>query len=104
MLSFCFQKGRWVLRKEFIEDSFKQGKWLNEEEYEWGSGVLQPCSSLARLYDAPKKWRTALKNKEGGFKNWNAIVHVQDSKMKKAYERFRNLVCYSESKFSECNQ
>ncbi|CAB4009329.1 SMC5-SMC6 complex localization factor 1-like [Paramuricea clavata] len=82
--------GKWVLQKEFVEDSYKQGSWLNEEKYEWTSDILDAgtAKKLAPLYNAPRKWRLALQNtKAGAFKSWNAIVHIQDNKMKKAYER-----------------
>jgi hypothetical protein len=79
-----------VLQKEFVEDSYKQGSWLSEEKYEWTSDILdaETAKKLAPLYNAPRKWRLALQNtKAGAFKSWNAIVHIQDNKMKKAYER-----------------
>lgn len=79
-----------MLQKEFVEDSFKQGGWLDEEQYEWVSSVLDPKASkeLGALYDAPRKWRLALQTtRTGAFKTWNTMVHVKDIKMKKAYER-----------------
>ncbi|XP_028396423.1 uncharacterized protein LOC114520372 [Dendronephthya gigantea] len=82
--------GKWVLQKEFVEDSFKQGSWLNEEQYEWTSSVLpvRADKQLSSLHDAPRKWRMALQNtKAGAYKSWNAVVYMQDAKMKKAYER-----------------
>lgn len=27
--------GLWVLKPDYLEDCKKEGKWLNEEEYEW---------------------------------------------------------------------
>jgi hypothetical protein len=86
--------GKWVLQKEFVEDSFKQGSWLSEEIYEWTSDALDAGvpRQLAQLYDAPKQWRLAWQNtKTGAFGNWNAIVHIQDNKQKKAYERYNTL-------------
>lgn len=79
-----------MLQKEFVEDSYKQGSWLNEEQYEWTSSVLAVGTEkrLLALYDAPRKWRMAFQNsKAGAYKNWNAIVYMQDAKMMKAYER-----------------
>lgn len=78
-----------MLQKEFIEDSYKQGCcWLKEEKYEWTSSALDGGTPGLPLLDAPRKWRLALQNtKVGAFRQWNAIVHVQDIKMKKAYER-----------------
>ena len=80
-----------MLQKEFLEDSYKQGIWLNEEKYEWTSNTLDTGTPSLPLLDAPKKWRLALQNTRlGVFRDWYAIVHVQESKMKKAYERSVN--------------
>lgn len=80
-----------MLQKEFLEDSYKQGSWLNEEKYEWASSAVDTKIPKLPLLDAPRKWRLALQNtRVGVFRHWNAIVHIQESKMKKAYERSVN--------------
>ena len=79
-----------MLQKQFVEESFKQGIWLDEEEYEWTSNAVDAGipKEHVLLHDAPRKWRLALENtKTGAFASWNAVVHMRDNKLKKAYER-----------------
>ena len=78
-----------MLKKEFLEESHKQGCWISEAQYEWTSNDISAGSPKIPLYEAPRKWRTVLQNNGGAFKKWNVIVHMNDNKMKKAYERYQ---------------
>ncbi|XP_037044604.1 DNA topoisomerase 2-binding protein 1 isoform X3 [Bradysia coprophila] len=81
--------GRWLLCPAYIEDSFAAGRFLNEEEYEWGNPKADPklpndidvkTKNIARMN---YKWRTELKlrsekenRKVGIFSSIRAILHT----------------------------
>lgn len=82
--------GKWVLQKQYVEESFANGKWLDEESYEWLRNCIDVTNNnkLNMLCDAPRKWRLYFQsNKGGAFNSWTAAVHFNDKKTKAAYER-----------------
>lgn len=81
-----FFVGKWILRKEFIEDSIKAGKWLDEELYEWNEQCSAEGFSAAHL-SSPSRWRKMLQQNRGPFDGWKALVAVADSKKRAAYKR-----------------
>ncbi|KAG4077548.1 hypothetical protein HA402_002975 [Bradysia odoriphaga] len=81
--------GRWLLCPAYIDDSFAAGRFLNEEEYEWGNPkaasklpneIDEKTNNIAR---ANYKWRMELKlrsekenRKVGIFSGIRAILHT----------------------------
>ena len=33
--------GKWLLKTEYVEDSYAEGYWLEEEKYEWTKDVIE---------------------------------------------------------------
>ncbi|KAG4066286.1 hypothetical protein HA402_000510 [Bradysia odoriphaga] len=81
--------GRWLLCPAYIEESFAAGRFLNEEEYEWGNPkaasklpneINEKTNNIARMN---YKWRMELKlrsekenRKVGIFSGIRAILHT----------------------------
>lgn len=77
--------GKWVLHKSYLEASRQAGKFVNEEEHEWGrvvSGKEKP-SDLAK---AAKRWRVkldALRHDDpqvGAFSGWQVLLAVDNAR------------------------
>ncbi|WOG87272.1 hypothetical protein DCAR_0206495 [Daucus carota subsp. sativus] len=47
--------GRWILKRDYISDSNKAGKFLSEEPYEWYKSCLSEDGAIN--LEAPRKWR-----------------------------------------------
>ncbi|CAL4122710.1 unnamed protein product, partial [Meganyctiphanes norvegica] len=76
--------GRWVLNLSYLEASMEAGKFVKEDEHEWGnpSAVDLPefpqDSIEEKLVAAAYRWRTALTTDgecRGAFQNMKAIIH-----------------------------
>ena len=78
--------GKWILKREFIEDSIKAGKWLDEELYEWNEQSTIDRVSVSHIA-APGRWRKILQQKRGPFEGWKTLVAVSDVKKREAYKR-----------------
>jgi len=84
-LSGC-ASGKWILTKNFIEDSTEAGKWLDEEAYEWSNQSNIAGVSPSHL-SAPARWREILQTQRGPFEGWKVLVVVTDAKKRAAYKR-----------------
>lgn len=81
--------GVWVLKPEYMEESIKQGKFVNEEDYEWGNG---PDDTY--IAKAAPRWRLRLENYlkpavdkvRGSFEGWNILLMV-DPKKREGFTR-----------------
>jgi len=81
--------GVWVLKPEYMEESIKQGKFVNEEDYEWGNGPDD--TNIAK---AAPRWRLQLENylkptvekTRGSFEGWNILLMV-DPKKREGFTR-----------------
>lgn len=90
-MSACIFVGKWILKREFIEDSVKAGKWLDEQLYEWNEQCTAEGISAAHL-SSPSRWKTLLQQQNRGpFENWKALVAVADAKKRVAYKRYTGL-------------
>ena len=78
--------GKWILTKNFIEDSIEAGKWLDEEAYEWSNQSNIAGVSSSHL-SAPGRWRKILQTQRGPFEGWKVLVVVTDAKKRAAYKR-----------------
>lgn len=78
--------GKWILKKDFLEDSIKAGKWVSEEMYEWNEQSTVTGLSVSHMA-APGRWRTILQQKRGSFEGWKVLVAVADVKKRAAYKR-----------------
>jgi len=87
---YSFYLGKWILRRDFIEDSRKAGKWLDEQFYEWNEQCMAEGISTAHLL-APSRWRRNLQQSKGPFVGWKALVAVTDAKKRAAYKMYVSL-------------
>eukprot|EP00038_Savillea_parva_P031985 m.92593 g.92593 ORF g.92593 m.92593 type:complete len:1437 (-) comp9964_c0_seq2:206-4516(-) len=74
-LSAC-AAGKWILTEAYIEDSGRQGRWLDESSYEWGPDrTTSHDSSKAALVLAPRTWRERVaKENQGAFHGWRVML------------------------------
>ncbi|KYM95649.1 DNA topoisomerase 2-binding protein 1-A [Cyphomyrmex costatus] len=87
--------GKWILHCSYLQDSKREGRFLDEEEYEWGnpksknkipvsSGELENAIGAA-IY----RWRLKLqKDFNGPFSNIVALLMVSEEK----YDQFKRLI------------
>ena len=81
-----------MLKREFIEDSIKAGRWLEEKLYEWSEQDEVDGVSASHIA-APGRWRRILQVERAPFDGWKALVAVADAKRKAAYKRQATLHC-----------
>ncbi|XP_015595302.1 DNA topoisomerase 2-binding protein 1-A isoform X2 [Cephus cinctus] len=88
--------GKWVLHCTYLRDCEQQGKFIDEEKYEWGNpkskGVIpEPTGETEKLIAAAAyKWRIKILQEPGGaFQNMVALLLVQKEK----YDQFQRLIC-----------
>ena len=84
--------GKWMLKREFIEDSIKAGRWLEEKLYEWSEQDEVDGVSASHIA-APGRWRRILQEERGPFDGWKALVAVADAKRRAAYKRQGTVHC-----------
>ncbi|KAL0125656.1 hypothetical protein PUN28_004619 [Cardiocondyla obscurior] len=87
--------GKWVLHYSYLRDSEQNGKFLDEEEYEWGNpkskDKLPAVNSEIEkaIAAAAYKWRLKLqKELDGPFSNIVALLMVSEEK----YDQFKRLI------------
>ncbi|GLH09974.1 Uncharacterized protein GBIM_14988 [Gryllus bimaculatus] len=74
--------GKWVLEKLYLEDSKREGHFLNEEDYEWGNPkasylqkLLKPGSLNEQLAKAVYRWRCKIQiTGKKAFHGMKAII------------------------------
>nr|XP_015210452.1 PREDICTED: DNA topoisomerase 2-binding protein 1 [Lepisosteus oculatus] len=84
--------GKWILHRSYLEACRAVGKFIEEEEYEWGSSsildVLPGINAQQRkLAVAAMRWRRNLQGRrnsdsstEGAFSGWSVILNVDRSR------------------------
>ncbi|KAJ1208598.1 hypothetical protein NDU88_003981 [Pleurodeles waltl] len=78
--------GKWVLTEEYVIDSVKSGRWLDETTYEWGSTFEKD----SQIKSAPKRWREelTLTGSPGAFHRWKVVLLIKESdKRRDAFQR-----------------
>ncbi|XP_050401967.1 SMC5-SMC6 complex localization factor protein 1 [Patella vulgata] len=90
--------GKWILKANYIEDSYLKKQWLQEELFEW---TTEDGSSpeLKELASAPRRWRESyIINNEKSFDGFKAALLVEGNKRKTVYKRL--LSCGGASVFN----
>ncbi|CAL8293832.1 unnamed protein product [Lota lota] len=80
--------GKWILHRSYLEACRAAGHFLQEDEYEWGSGsILDALPSISphkkRLAMAAKRWRTSLQDRstlEGAFSGWTVMLNIDQTR------------------------
>ena len=87
---FFFSLGKWVLSKDYIRDSVKAGKWLKEEQYQWGIRHINEAIGQSSMARAPARWhRMVLETGKKAFTGWKVAIFVENKKRKPAvYKRW----------------
>ncbi|XP_067138301.1 SMC5-SMC6 complex localization factor protein 1-like isoform X2 [Centruroides vittatus] len=87
-LSAC-AAGIWILKPQYVHDSFEAGIWLKEKKYEWNEKSYVENKNISlNLYSAPKLCRKAAQSQDAGmFNNWKVVILLSNNKKKKIYSR-----------------
>lgn len=87
--------GKFVLHAAYLDESAKAGKFLDEEEYEWGGPLTESClmnlstastkshKGKGQQAFAPRRWRQRIgqdADHKGAFSNWRVAVYASASK------------------------
>ncbi|KAF3420403.1 hypothetical protein E2986_06198 [Frieseomelitta varia] len=87
--------GKWILHCIYLRDCEREGKFLDEEKYEWGNpkskGIIpDPISEVEEtIAAAAYKWRLKLlKEPNGPFYNMIALLLVSEDK----HDQFKRLI------------
>uniref|UniRef100_A0A8C9AT20 DNA topoisomerase 2-binding protein 1 n=1 Tax=Prolemur simus TaxID=1328070 RepID=A0A8C9AT20_PROSS len=83
--------GKWVLHRSYLEACRTAGRFVQEEDYEWGnSSILDVLTGISvqqrRLALAAMRWRKKIQQRqesgvvEGAFSGWKVILHVDDAR------------------------
>ncbi|XP_008847008.1 DNA topoisomerase 2-binding protein 1 [Nannospalax galili] len=79
--------GKWVLHRSYLEACRAAGRFVQEEDYEWGSSsILDALTGVTeyqqKLAVAAMRWRRKIQQRqelgivEGAFSGWKVILHV----------------------------
>nr|XP_033774534.1 SMC5-SMC6 complex localization factor protein 1 isoform X2 [Geotrypetes seraphini] len=82
--------GKWILTKDYIINSAKSGRWLDETTYEWGYKIEKDSHYSPQMQSAPKRWREELTHSGalGAFHRWKVVLLIKEGdKRKDAFER-----------------
>ncbi|XP_006883440.1 PREDICTED: DNA topoisomerase 2-binding protein 1 [Elephantulus edwardii] len=83
--------GKWVLHRSYLEACRTAGRFMPEEDYEWGSSsILDALPGInmqqQKLAIAAMRWRKKIQQRqengiiEGAFSGWKVILHVDQSR------------------------
>ncbi|KAH7985093.1 hypothetical protein HPB49_026604 [Dermacentor silvarum] len=87
--------GKFVLHAAYLDESAKAGKFLDEEEYEWGGPLTESClmnlstastkshKGKGQQAFAPRRWRQRIgqdADHKGAFSNWRVAIYASASK------------------------
>ncbi|KAK2859645.1 hypothetical protein Q5P01_004265 [Channa striata] len=80
--------GKWILHRSYLEACRSVGHFIQEEEYEWGSGsILNALPSITsqqrRLALAAMRWRKALQGRSehgGAFSGWTVMLNIDQNR------------------------
>ncbi|XP_075068548.1 DNA topoisomerase 2-binding protein 1 [Mixophyes fleayi] len=84
--------GKWVLHRSYLEACRAAKRFIQEDDYEWGSSsILNAVSSISMqqqmLAEAAMRWRKKLQKikqdmgtVEGAFSGWKVILNVDQAK------------------------
>uniref|UniRef100_A0A3Q3F945 DNA topoisomerase II binding protein 1 n=1 Tax=Labrus bergylta TaxID=56723 RepID=A0A3Q3F945_9LABR len=80
--------GKWILHRSYLEACRSVGRYIQEDEYEWGSSsILDALPSITsqqrRLALAAMRWRKTLQGRseqEGAFSGWTVMLNIDQSR------------------------
>lgn len=80
--------GKWILHRSYLEACRSVGRFIPEEEYEWGSSsILDALPSITsqqrRLALAAMRWRKALQGRSehgGAFSGWTVMLNIDQNR------------------------
>ncbi|KAF0024898.1 hypothetical protein F2P81_021779 [Scophthalmus maximus] len=80
--------GKWILHRSYLEACRSVARFIQEEEYEWGSrSILDALPSInsqqRRLALAAMRWRKALQGhseKGGAFSGWTVMLNIDQNR------------------------
>lgn len=87
--------GKFILHAAYLDESAKAGKFLDEEEYEWGGPLTESClmnlstastkshKGKGQQAYAPRRWRQRIAQDpehKGAFSNWRVAIYASASK------------------------
>ncbi|XP_060921144.1 DNA topoisomerase 2-binding protein 1 [Labrus mixtus] len=80
--------GKWILHRSYLEACRSVGRYIQEDEYEWGSSsILDALPSITsqqrRLASAAMRWRKSLQGRseqEGAFSGWTVMLNIDQSR------------------------
>ena len=83
--------GKWVLHRSYLEACQTAGRFMSEEDNEWGSSsILDVLTGInvqqRKLALAAMRWREKIQQRqesgfmEGAFSGWKVILHVDQSR------------------------
>ncbi|XP_036917156.1 DNA topoisomerase 2-binding protein 1 isoform X3 [Sturnira hondurensis] len=90
--------GKWVLHRSYLEACRTAGRFVSEEDYEWGSGsILDALTGISvqqrQLARAALRWRKRIQQTqeagvaEGAFSGWKVILHVANPSREAGFKR-----------------
>ncbi|XP_029163393.1 DNA topoisomerase 2-binding protein 1-A isoform X2 [Nylanderia fulva] len=87
--------GKWLIHCSYLRDCEQEGRFLDEEKYEWGNpkskGMIpEPNGEIEQaIAAAAYKWRLRLQNESNGpFSDMVALLMVSEDK----YDQFKRLI------------
>ncbi|KAM6971020.1 DNA topoisomerase 2-binding protein 1 [Tautogolabrus adspersus] len=80
--------GKWILHRSYLEACRCVGRFIQEDEFEWGSSsILDALPSITsqqrRLALAAMRWRKTLQGRseqEGAFGGWTVMLNIDQSR------------------------
>lgn len=87
--------GKYILHTAYLDESAKAGKFLDEEEFEWGGPLTESClvnlstasakshKSKGQPAFAPRRWRQRIAQSascKGAFSEWHVVIYASASK------------------------
>ncbi|XP_045712815.1 DNA topoisomerase 2-binding protein 1 isoform X3 [Phyllostomus hastatus] len=90
--------GKWVLHRSYLEACRTAGRFVPEEDYEWGSSsILDALTGISvqqrQLALAAMRWRKRIQHTqesgvaEGAFSGWKVILHVANQSREAGFKR-----------------
>lgn len=81
-------EGKWILPASYVEESYRQNKWLDEELFEWSAKDAEENPASQYLYSLPRKWREKYKSHRGAFRKWIVVLVFKSQKKKDGFKRY----------------
>ncbi|NWW55319.1 SLF1 protein, partial [Pedionomus torquatus] len=100
--------GKWILTEDYIINSAKSGRWLDEKPYEWGYEIEKDSHYSPWSQSAPKRWREELARSgvPGAFHKWKVFLPIKEgdkliASIRRVLQAGKATICSSQK--AECN-